>query len=380
MGQRSRHKLTNLQIKHLSDGVHNDGGGLYLRIRGDRRSWLFRFAIAGRKREMGLGSLADVTLAQARQLADEARRLVASGVDPVEARKRPVAGAAALTGTYSFRHACDDFLAQHEAGWRNSKHRQQWRNTLDTYAGPLMAMPVGVVGIDEVESVLLPIWQTKAETASRLRARIERVLDYAIAKRHRRGPNPATWRGNLEHVLPKQKRAVQHMPAIAVTDAPAAFQTLWARRGTGLGTAALCLLVLGAMRSGEVRGLDWSMVEVDHIVLPPTLTKTGRTHRIPLTDMMRDVMGQRGEGLIFHRRLSENTLAKAQRLTGIGGVPHGWRSTFSDWANGQGYRRDHIEDALGHVVGSAVERAYRRGDFLEQRREIMTAWCRFLAG
>jgi hypothetical protein len=208
--------------------MHSDGGGLFLRIKGTGKSWVVRFTDAGRKREMGLGSAATVTLAAARIKATAVRELVAAGHDPIAVRRAPVT-APTLAGSRTFRTAMDGFLALNESEWTNTKHRQQWHNTLNTHAVALMGKQVAGITIDDIEAVLVPIWTKTPPTAKRVRERIEKVLGFAMAKRWMKGPNPAAWRGNLEHILPKQKRPKKHYAAVAVVDAPEAFQTLWGK-------------------------------------------------------------------------------------------------------------------------------------------------------
>lgn len=386
---RTLFKLTARQIKTLPDGMHNDGGGLYLRAKGNSRSWVFRFTHDGRKREMGLGSLDAVPLARAREKAQEARELVAQGMDPVEVRKAPQSAAVAapaLTGGRTFKQAMDGFLDLNLSQWKNPKHRQQWVNTLNTYAAPLMTKPVGEITVDDVEAILVPIWTVKPETASRVRGRIERVLGYAMAKRWCKGPNIASWRGNLEHILPRQKPSERHHAAVPWDNAPEAFQTLWAKRDKGQGTRALLFCVLGAMRSGEVRGLRWDEVHADHILIPGDRMKAGKPHRVPITGPMRLILDNQprmvGSPYVFpssrQGMISDMTMSKSMKTSGIVGTPHGWRSTFSDWANAQGHRREYIEDQLAHVVGSDAERAYRREDWLRHRVSIMAEWAGYL--
>ncbi|MEP3329223.1 integrase arm-type DNA-binding domain-containing protein [Sedimentitalea sp.] len=389
---RALHKLSARAVKHAKDGMHSDGGGLFLRVKGSGRSWVCRFTWDGRKREMGIGSVDVVTLAQAREKSAEVRQLVGSGIDPIEARKTPdttPAVAPVLLGAgQTFKTAMTGFLALNEGQWRNPKHRQQWRNTLGSYAKPLMQKHVGEITVDDLEAVLVPIWHSKPETATRLRGRIERVIGYSIAKGWTRGPNPAAWRGCLEHILPAQKATVVHHAAVPVDEAPAAFRLLWDKRNRGMGANALCFAILGAMRSGEVRGLAWDEVKENHILIDADRMKAGRDHRIPITPMMQDYLEAQprmvGSDLVFpssrNGPISDMTMSKAMKTSGIKATPHGWRSVFSDWANNQGFRREWIEDALAHTIGSSVERAYRRGDFMDQRRDLMVAWGQFLLG
>lgn len=384
MRTQALNKLSATAVKSAGDGMHSDGGGLFLRVKNGRKSWVFRFTRDGRKREMGLGGLDTVTLAKARTAATEARQQVSEGLDPIAERDRPTE---VDTVVVTFRQAVTQFLDANAPTWKNAKHRQQWQNTLDTYAAPLMAHPVQQVATADVVACLLPIWHTKAETARRARGRIERVMSAQIALGNRPAPNPAAWKDNLEHVLPRQKDEVVHHAAVPVDQVPEAFARLWECRQDGQGAAALVLGIMGAMRSGEVRGLLWSDVQGDLIVIPRDRMKAGKEHRIPITPQMREHLDDlprfKGCALVFPSnrmgQISDMTMKAAMRRCDLGQyTPHGWRSSFSDWANRDGFRREHIEDALAHIVGSRVERAYRRGDFLEHRQELTQKWCDYL--
>jgi integrase len=238
--------------------MHSDGGGLFLRIKGTGKLWVVRFTDTGRKREMGIGSAATVTLADARIKATEVRELVASGHDPIAVRKAPVARSTpALTGGTTFRDAMDGYLALNAAAWTSQKHQKEWPQTLNTHAAALMGKQLADITMDDIEAVLVPIWTSAPARAKRVRERIEKVLGFAMAKKWMRGPNPAIWRGNLEHILPKLKPSQRHHAAVAVVDAPAAFQRLWHRRDTEVGYRALLFCILTGLRAGEVRGMTW---------------------------------------------------------------------------------------------------------------------------
>lgn len=374
------HKLTAKQVQHAKSGMHSDGGGLFLAVKGGGRSWVFRYTQDKRKREMGLGSLSSVSLSSAREAAANARQAVAEGRDPIDARQQSFEMPEPSRAI--FRAAMERFLRLNGPTWKNAKHAAQWRSTLVTYAAPLMEMDVATITSREVLDCLEPIWNEKPETARRVRGRIERVLSSCIALSERQPPNPAGWKDNLEHLLTSKRPRVKHHAAIPVEEAPAAFSALWARRDKSMGAQALCFAILGAMRSGEVRQLQHSDLKQDHVAIPAERMKASVLHRVPLLPEMIAPPKINGADLVFPssrlRPLSDMTLAKAQKSAEIGGTPHGWRSTFSDWANGAGYRREYIEDALAHQIGSAVERAYRRNDYLEQRRPMMEAWRDYL--
>ncbi len=380
-------KLSAVKVRQAGPGMHSDGGGLFLRVTGKARSWVFRFTREGRKREMGLGSLGAVSLQTARQMAQECREQVAQGLDPIEARKASLARPEAAAGTTTFRTAMERYLKLKGVEWSNAKHAAQWRSTLEAYCERIMPMPVETITAADVVACLAPIWTEKQETASRVRQRTERILSACIALGERPAPNPAAWRDGLEHVLSKQTKAVRHHAAVPVTDAPEAFAKLWVRRDVGQGAAALVLVALTALRSGEARWLEWADIEAGTITIPAARMKARRAHRVALCGIAADWLATLprigGCALVFPSSrlgpISNMTISKAMKGADLGAyTPHGWRSTFSDWANESGWPRDHIEDALAHRVGSETERAYRRGDWLEQRRPLMDAWCNYL--
>lgn len=393
-------KLTARQVKAAGDGMHSDGGGLFLAVGGERRRWVFRFTatVAGgrKKRELGLGSAASVSLAVAREKAAEARALVAGGGDPIAAKAEARNSAAAPRGEQrcgapTFAEAMRSYITARQPTWSNPKHAAQWASSLERHATSLMVLPVDEIATAEISAVLMPVWLELPETASRVRQRIERILGAQIALGNRPPPNPAALRDNLEHVLPDQRkvREVRHHAAIPVGEAPAAFAATWAKRDAGFGYAGLITVALTALRSGEVRRLEWVDVESLAIVIPKGRMKARRQHRVPVTPLLAQHLGTQprwADTTLVHpgqqgRPMSDMTLAKA--LTGSGwreATPHGWRSTFSDWANGEGWPRELIEDQLAHQIGTAVERAYRRGDYLERRREMMEAWETYVAG
>lgn len=383
------------------------------------RSWLMRYQIADKRRELGLGPFPDVTLAMARERAREARESLRQGVDPIEAAaERRRALVASMGRALTFDEAASRYLQAKLASYRNEKHRRQWKNTLETYASPTIGQ-MGVVDIEvgDVLRVLQPIWETKTETASRVRQRIEHVLAWATVSGFRTGDNPAAWRNNLDKVLPAPsavKKAANggkegRQPTLAIDEAPRWFAAMAKR--DGMAALALLFQALTASRSGAVRLMTWDELDEDAALwtIQPgreASKVTKSAHRVPLTPAMLAIIErakaeQRSEfvfpaardGALSDMSLSQamKRLHEADKRAGRGGfldpvsgkpaVPHGLRSVFRDWAAERtNYPGDMAEIALGHVVGSAVERAYRRGDMLERRRAMMAAWGDFLAG
>jgi len=358
------------------------------------RSWLLRVTIKGKRRQIGLGSYPDVTLAQARERARGVKDMIWQGIDPLAEKRR-----------LTFAQAMEKTLEARTAEFRNEKHKKQWRSTLDTYAMPMLGnMAVSDIDVSDVLRVLEPIWTTKTETASRLRGRIEAVLSWATVGGHRTGDNPARWRGNLDAVLPKPGKVakVKHNPALSLADAADWFTDL--RKRDGMATRALEFVALTAARSGEVRGATWAEIDLDAGVwiIPAERMKAGKEHRVPLTQeavaLLKALPRMKGSDYVFPAArggaLSDMALSACMKRineardggyldprSGRPAVPHGLRSTFRDWAAERTeFERDMAEIALAHNVGSTVERAYRRGDMIEKRRQMMAAWARFLKG
>ena len=379
--------------------------GLMLQITpSGARSWLLRCKIGNRRRHMGLGGFPEVTLAQARERAREARDAIWRGDDPVAARRaRRAELAAKQKRGLTFADAMEEFLVVKLAEFDNDKHRKQWRATLDKYATPTLGpLLVEEITVQDVQRTLAPIWIDKTETASRLRGRIEAVLAWSTVNGHRDGDNPARWRGNLDAVLPKPSRIakVEHHPALALTDVADWFAELRSR--DGMATRALELMVLTVARSGEVRGATWAEIDTDTRLwtIPADRMKARKEHRVPLTEaavtLLRSLPKMKGSGFVFPAprggQLSDMALSACMKRishaqparyldprSGRPAVPHGLRSSFRDWAAERTeYPSDMAEIALAHKVGSDVERAYRRGDMLEKRRAMMEAWSQFL--
>jgi len=412
--------LTAIDVRRLA---HPGGGrgnvtvaaggvaGLLLQLTpGGGRTWLLRALVGGKRREIGLGGYPDVTLAQARERAREARDEIRRGVDPVERRK--AARAAMVTARargVTFSAAVDKFLATKLTEFRNAKHAAQWRATLGAYAAPALGdMLVSEIGVPDILRALEPIWSSKTETATRLRGRMESVLAWAAVAGHRSGDNPARWRGNLDAVLPKPGKVAKadNQPAVQLGDVARWFAAVRAREGVS--ARALEFVALTACRSGEARGATWAEFDLEAGVwtVPAARMKAGREHRAALSAeavaLLRALPRMAGDDVVFTAprggALSDMALSAVMRkihaaeiaaggagfvdrVSGRPAVPHGLRSTFRDWAAERtDFPRDMAEIALAHTVGGAVERAYRRGDMLQKRRAMAAAWGRFLRG
>ncbi len=407
--------LTALQIKYAKEGMHADGNGLYLRVQASgAKSWIFRFQLNGKRREMGIGTLTDKSATDVRSEAGQFAALVRSGTDPIEERKRKTVQATedakhAAANSTSFRMVATDYIASHRASWKNGKHANQWINTLETYAGPIIGdKSIGSVTTDDVLRILKPIWTTKTETASRLRSRIELVLSYAKALKLREGENPAMWRGHLDALLPKpgKLKNVRHHPALPYGQITEFMAKL--RATCGSGARALEFAILTAARSGEVRLATWNEINLDAKLwtIPAERMKAKREHWVPLSDqaitMLSALPKIAGNDYLFpgdraKKPLSDMTLTAIVRRfnetadseppkwidpkTGDQIVPHGFRSTFRDWAaEVSDYPREVVEHALAHSLPNKVEAAYARGTMIERRRPMMQAWADFIDG
>lgn len=394
---RKASELTDLALRKITaPGLHAVGGvpGLQLQVTATgAKSWVLRTVIAKRRRDMGLGGYPEVSLKAAREAAREAREAVRKGLDPIAERKAAkqalLASAAKLT---TFRQAADDFIAAHASSWANPKHIQQWRNTLATYAHPVIGpLAVGEVERAHVLKILEPIWQTKTETAQRLRGRIEQILDASFARGLIASPwqNPARWRGHLDKLLaaPTRLKKVQHHAALPLDDASPFMTRL--RSQEGMGARALEFAILTAARSGEVRGATWAEIDLEAALwtVPADRMKAGREHRVPLSApalaLLKALPRMGGTEFIFPAprggALSDMTLSAVLRRMEVPAVPHGFRSTFRDWtAERTAYPSEVCEMALAHTVGNKVEAAYRRGDMFDRRRRLMDDWAAFL--
>ena len=375
---RKLNRLTAVEARAIDKrGMYHDGGGLYLQVSSSgAKSWIFRFTLDGRAREMGLGPLHAIPLVDARKRAAECRRMRFDGVDPIEARSehrswKKLEAARGIT----FDACAPAYLDAHNDGWWNAKHREQWRNTLSSYAGPVFgSLPVQAVDLTLVMKALEPIWKAKPETASRLRGRIEAVLDWATVRGYRKGENPARWRGHLDKLLPARAKIqkVQHHLALPYGELADFVGVL--RGQDGIAARALEFLILTAARTGEIIGARWDEVDFkDKIwVVPGARMKASREHRVPLSGLALAILKQMNEiresDFIFpggkkSKPLSNMAmLAVLKRLGRNDLTAHGFRSTFRDWAAERtNFPREVVEMALAHTIENKVEAAYRRG-------------------
>jgi integrase len=374
-----------------TSGMYADGEGLYLIVSptGAKR-WLFVFQYQGKRKEMGLGSLSKISLAAAREAAEANRKMIGRGLNPIDERKQQRSEAGRSVKTFGeYADALVDTLAP---GFRNAKHIAQWRTTFKVYCAKLRPKRLDQIETADVLEVLTPLWQGLPETGARVRGRIERVLDAAKAEGLRDGDNPARWRGHLASLLPKRQKLTRgHHAAMPYADVPAFIPKL--RAVEGIGAKALLFLILVAKRPSEVAGMRWPEVDLDAKVwtIPPSRMKAGREHREPLSDaaveLLRAMLELRAGDNVFPGSKSKShvhiaTISKA--LDTAGGedfTAHGFRSSFRDWTHEQTAYPDTLaEAALAHIVGDATERAYRRGDALERRRELMSAWANYVTG
>jgi integrase len=365
-------------------GRHADGGGLYLSMspNGGRR-WVFLYRWHGKPTEIGFGSARDVTLARARELAGQARAKLAEGINPKDAR-RSSEGA-------TFGECADQWIEAMRPSWRNAKHTAQWEMTLRDYAAPLRRLSVDKITTDDMLSVLKPLWNDKPETASRVRGRIERVLDAAKAKGLRSGENPARWRGHLNQLLPKRQRLTHgHHAAMNYSELPAFMSDLQGRQGTA--ALALEFSILTAARSGEVLGARWEEFDLDNAVwtVPAARMKAGREHRVPLLrralKIVEAMYEARNSDFVFAGQKADKTLAVTalqkvlRRMKIENATVHGFRSAFRDWAaECTHFTNEVCEAALAHVIENKAEAAYRRGDLFDKRHKLMDAWAAYCA-
>lgn len=397
MATRQLHRLTALKIGKIdAPGQYPDGGNLYFQIsETGSRSWIFKFTLRGRSREMGLGPLSSVSLAAARAEAVKCRGLLRDGIDPIEARNAEIRKRALETsGPRLFRIAAAHYIAQHRAGWKNAKHAQQWENTLTTYAFPTIGdQDVRDVDTAMIVRVLQPIWIAKRETAFRLRGRLECILDAEKALGYREGENPARWRGHLDKLLPKQNRRkkIKHHPALPWQEMPEFMKALREQRGTA--ARMLEHLILTVVRTQEVqfaRPEEFAMLYRVWTV-PGERMKMELPLRVPMVDrlveLVKEALPNARDGWLYPGRVKEKPLSNMAMLKvlermGYGHVTvHGFRSTFRDWvAECTEYADSLAEKALAHAIQNESEAAYRRGDMLERRRKMMSDWARFCAG
>jgi integrase len=388
--------LTTKRVAALVEpGRYGDGKGLYLQVTpAGVRSWLLRYERNGRERAMGLGSVDDFTLEEARERARCARQLLKDGIDPIDARRderaKQLADAAkAAAKNVTFKDCTEQYFRFHSLKWQNAKHSAQFLSTLKTYAYPVLGkLPVAVIDKALVLKAVEPIWFTKTETASRLRGRIESVLDFAKVRGYRAGENPAAWDGNLVHVLPARREIakVKHHAALHFSEVPDFMVQLATREG--IAARALEFTILTAARTGEVIGGRWSEIDMDAKLwtIPATRMKAKKEHRVPLSGPAMQILKslpQEGK-FVFpggHKGGPISNMAMAQmlkRMDRLDFTVHGFRSTFRDWAAERTNYANHIvEQALAHVIGNKVEAAYRRGDLFAKRMRLMSDWARF---
>ena len=393
MPRKLHHSLTAMSVKNAKPGRHADGGGLYLLVKPNgSRSWVFRFMLRGKSRDIGLGAAGPggLSLADARDEVAALRLKVRSGIDPLVERKKAELEAAASAreekkAAVTFRTVAADYIAANSDSWRNAKHKQQWRNTLEAYVYPVIGdLPVGDIETSHVLRILEPIWKSKAETASRVRGRIETVLDSAKAHGYRTGENPARWRGHIEQILPaRTKLSRGHHKAVPYEALPTFLDKL--RTKQGVAPLALEFTILTAARTGEVIGAKWNEADLASAVwtIPAERMKAAKEHRVPLSaravELLEAVRPLHAEYLFPGQRggkLSNMAMGMLMRRLGSDCTVHGFRSSFRDWAAEQtSYPYEVAEMALAHTINNAVERAYRRGDLFQKRRKLMDAWA-----
>jgi integrase len=397
-------KLTAISIPRIKEpGLHPDGNGLYLRVKVDgRKTWVFRFMLHGKAREMGLGALNALSLADARSKAAACRKQISEGIDPIAARDAATAKAQLEAArVQTFRQCAEAYIEANKPGWRNAKHAAQWETSLETYAYPI----IGHLAVQDVDVTLVlkvleqkkpkwegkKFWEATPETANRIRNRMECVLDWANAREYRRGENPARWRGHLENLLPSKRKlkGVKHHAALPYDEVCDFLKAL--RQQQGMGVDAFEFLILTAARTSEVTGARWREFDLKKNVwtIPAERIKGGREHRVPLSTRALEILKQlpfseNKDGFVFpgrniHKPLSKMGLISILNRMGRRDITvHGFRSSFRDWAAEQThYPREIVEIALAHVSGDRVELAYRRSDLFEKRQKLMDAWARY---
>jgi integrase len=387
-------RIAMAQALSSTPGRVHDGRGLYLQTSEFRTlAWVFRYQFAGRPRHMGLGSLDDITLAQARRLAAHAREQIQKGIDPVQERRNKKTAAAKKTeeDRCTFSWAVEEYLKTHEQTFRNVKHRKQWATTLRRYCEPIARVPVREIETAHIVKTLMPVWTRIPATASRLRGRIERVLAWAQVSGFREGDNPARWRDHLKEALPAptKLKKVEHHAALAYAELPQFMATL--RQREALAARALDFLILTAARSGEVLGATWAEIDLAQArwTIPASRMKAGKRHQVPLSvqaiTLLRSLPREAGnEHLLVGRDgtgLSNASMLILLRRMGRSDItPHGFRSCFTDWAHERStFPNTVIDMSLAHAIGDRVEAAYRRGDLWDKRRRLMEAWATYCA-
>lgn len=372
-------------------GYYSDGGGLYLQVsQAGTKSWIFRYTLNKRAREMGLGALHTIPLAQAREKARTCRASLLEGVDPLDARNAAkMELALERAKAVTFDHCAQEYIATHRSSWKTEQHALHWEGSIRNYASPIIgSMPVASIDTALILKVLQPIWVTKTETASKLRGRIESILDWATVSHFRVGANPARWKGHLDHLLadPSKVAKVTHYPALPWKEIGEFMVAL--RKCGGVAARAVEFGILTAARSGETRGARWDEIDMDAAIwtVPAARMKAGREHRVPLSMTAMTLLKSmpRVEDLVFpgmkkNVGLSNMTLSAVLKRMGRGDLTvHGFRSTFRDWcaeSDANSFPREVCEHALAHKLPDKVEAAYRRGDLIEKRKVLMQAWA-----
>ena len=391
---RAINRLNPMKVaKTTEPGLYADGGGLYLQItKAGVKSWLFRYMLEGKARGMGLGPLHTIGLAEARTRALDCRRLLLDGIDPIDARNAErSAKKVAAANDKTFEQCATLYIEAHRAGWKNEKHADQWTNTLKAYAYPVFdVLPVSAIDTALVMKVLQPIWTTKTETASRVRGRIESVLDWATVRGYRAGDNPARLKGHLDTLLPKRSRVqkVKHHPALPYAELAEFMNVL--RAEEGVAARALELLILTATRTNEVIGATWEEFDLDTPlwVIPAERMKMGKEHRVPLSSHAVEIIQAQQElrqnnyvfpGTRYGKPLSNMAMLQLLKRMGRTDITaHGFRSTFRDWAGETThYPREVCEAALAHGIKDKAEAAYARGDLFQKRAALMQDWADF---
>jgi integrase len=387
----NRLSIKSVESNRRKPGMYADGGGLYLRVaEGGSKQWIFRYAVNGRLRDMGIGPEHTLTLAEARERATEARKLRLDGIDPIEhKRAQRAALQAAAAKAMTFKQCAEGFIRDNERKWDNAKHRDEWKTTLEKYVYPILGnLPVAAIDTPLVLKVIKPLWERVPETASRVRGRIENILGWATVHHYRAGDNPARWRGHLKHALPARSEIakVEHHPALPYAQIGTFMANV--RRQESVGARCLEFIALTVARSGEAINATWNEINMAARVwtIPAARMKARKEHRVPLSDaataVLENMRAVCHSDYIFPgaregRPVGENTPARLARLAaGTDITVHGLRSTFRDWvAECTAFPRELAEVALAHAVGSDVERAYQRSDLLAKRAKLMQAWA-----
>lgn len=384
-------ELSALEVKRLTKpGRHAVGtiSGLLLAVKDSgAKSWILRTVVGGKRRNIGLGSYPEISLADAKERARDAKEKIRQGIDPVEERRATSRALHEQSERMTFSEAARLCHEKKTSEFKNEKHAKQWISSVHRYAIPVIGdMPVDEIDLPHILQVLEPIWHEKTETATRLRQRLEAILSWATVSGHRSGDNPARWQGHLDAVLPKPNKLkkVNHHAALPWQQISSFMQDL--RQREGMGARALEFIILTATRSGEVRLATWEEIDLENKVwtVPGERMKAGQDHTVPLTDdaikLLKTLPRLEGSSYVFPAPrggpLSDMSISTVCKRMKVDAVPHGFRSTFRDWcAENTNFPREVAEMALAHTIESKVEAAYRRGDLFQKRRKLMDAWA-----